>query len=260
MWRRRIVLYFHAGGLPEVLAKRPQPACWLYRQADRAACPSTYLRDALGRYGLELEVIPNGLDIRPYPYRWRSSVGPNLLWLRTFHPFYNPQLALEAFARVRERLAEARLTMAGIDRGSAAEIKRLADDRGLPVNFLGQIAKADIPKVMAEHDIYLNTPHVDNMPVTVIEALLCGLPVVATRVGGIPHILDDGETALLVPDDDPEAMAAAVVRLVSDAELASRLSEQGRRLAETWSWENVIPRWVELITGSERPQLSRAAL
>ena len=97
-------------------------------------------------------------------------------------------------------------------------------------------------------DIFLNTNHIDNMPVSVIEACAMGLPVVATNVGGIPNLLTDGETALLVPDDDDEAMVSAVTRLLQDPELAGRLSANGRKLAESFSWEQLHPQWEKLFS------------
>jgi len=92
-------------------------------------------------------------------------------------------------------------------------------------------------------DVFLSTNHVDNMPVSVLEACAMGLAVVATNVGGISDLLTDHETALLVAPEDDEAMAAAVLRLLQEPELASRLSTNGRTLAERSSWERVRPEW-----------------
>ena len=95
-------------------------------------------------------------------------------------------------------------------------------------------------------DIFINTSHVDNMPVAVLEGGALGLPVVSTTVGGITHLLKDGETALLTSDGDVEAMVAAIQRLLRDPDLAGRLSTAGRRLAERSSWEQVRPQWEAL--------------
>ena len=84
-----------------------------------------------------------------------------------------------------------------------------------------------------------------------------GLPVVATKVGGIADLLTADHNALLVDDDDDRAMADAVFALLRDPELAGRLSDQGRRLAETFSWEQTRPQWERLIHEVVAP---RAAL
>ena len=93
----------------------------------------------------------------------------------------------------------------------------------------------------------------DNAPVALIEACAMGLPVVSTAVGGIPDVLQDGDTGLLVPDDDVEAMARAIVRLVSDSRLTGRLSANGRRMAGRSSWERVQPQWERLFAELSRP-------
>jgi glycosyltransferase involved in cell wall biosynthesis len=246
-WGCRVVLHLHAGGLPAGLDRRPEPSRWLYGLADAAVCPSEYLQQEMARHGLRLRVIPNAIDPARYPFRARQRIQPRLLWLRTFHPFYNPMLALRTFELVRWRYPDARLTMAGMDRGFAHEIQQAAAAMALPVDFPGLIPRAAIPVLMDAHDIYLNTPRLDNTPVTVIEALLCGLPVVATNVGGVPHLLRHEETGLLVGDDDAENTAAAVVRLVEDPALGQRLSVNGRRLAESFSWRNTLPLWAEVL-------------
>ena len=74
-----------------------------------------------------------------------------------------------------------------------------------------------------------------------------GLPVVATRVGGISDLLTHNENALLVPDDDDQAMADAILRLLHDPDLAGRLSAGGRRVAEQCSWNEAASRWQELL-------------
>jgi glycosyltransferase involved in cell wall biosynthesis len=135
--------------------------------------------------------------------------------------------------------------MAGQDKGLQAETERLAAELGLAssVRFPGFLTVEGKFDAGGQAHIFLNTNHVDNMPVSIVEACAMGLPVVATSVGGIRDLLTDRETGLLVPDGEVEAMAQAVLRLVDQPELASRLSENGRRLAERSSWLRVRPQW-----------------
>jgi glycosyltransferase involved in cell wall biosynthesis len=100
---------------------------------------------------------------------------------------------------------------------------------------------------MSQGDIFLNTTNVDNTPVSVLEALACGLCVVSTDVGGIPYLLEHEEDALLVPPDDAEAMAAAVRRVLTEPGLAERLSRNARKKAEGFDWSVVLPQWERLL-------------
>ena len=93
----------------------------------------------------------------------------------------------------------------------------------------------------------MNTTNFDNTPVSVLEAMACGLPVVTTNVGGIPYLLEDGQTALLTPPGDAKTMADAVRRLGHEPELASKLGRNARAKVELFSWEGILPKWEELL-------------
>jgi glycosyltransferase involved in cell wall biosynthesis len=165
--------------------------------------------------------------------------------MRTFHPVYNPEMAVRVLAHVRKAVPEATLVMAGQDKGIQADIKHLVHQLGLDsaIHFPGYLDMEAKVQEGNTADIFLNTNHVDNTPVSVIEACAMGLPVVATNVGGIIDLLTDNATGLLVPDNDDQAMAMAVLRLLHDPDLAGRLSANGRTLAERSSWEQVHSCW-----------------
>ena len=135
--------------------------------------------------------------------------------------------------------------MGGQDKGLEVDAKRLAKKTGVEVSvrfpgFLDMSAKV---REGNSADIFLNTNHVDNMPVAAVEACAMGLPVVATAVGGVPALLTHEETGLLVPDNDDESMVSAVLRLLNDSNLTGKLSANGRLLATRSSWEAVFPQW-----------------
>jgi glycosyltransferase involved in cell wall biosynthesis len=115
---------------------------------------------------------------------------------------------------------------------------------GLP----GRITKVEVTDWMSRGDIFLNTTNVDNTPVSVLEAMACGLCVVSTNVGGIPYLLEHEHDALLVPPNDPVAMATAVRRLLTEPSLAERLSRNARQKAEQFDWSIILPQWEALLT------------
>jgi glycosyltransferase involved in cell wall biosynthesis len=243
-----LVMVLRGGAMPDFVARYP---AWSRRVLDRAhalVAPSPFLAQALSRYGFDVTVIPNVLDISAYPYRHRRVLAPRFFWMRAFHPIYNPQMAIRVLARVKKVFPNASLVIAGQDKGTLHDVQEMVRKLGLDdaVRFPGYLDMAAKAREGNAADIFLNTNRIDNMPVSVVEACAMGLPVVATNVGGIPQLLTDGETALLVPDDDDEAMAAASLRLLHDAALASQLSQNGRKLASLSSWEQVRPQWERL--------------
>lgn len=248
---QRVVMWLHGGDMPKFMARFPRWTRRVLRRADVLVAPSLFLARAVEADGFQARVIPNVVDLKIYPYRHRRQVQPRLFWMRSFHPVWNPLMAVRVLSRLRRDVPDAKLVMAGKDKGLEAEVRLFAEKLKLngAVRFPGFLNKPEKVCEGNAADIFINTNRVDNMPVSVIEACAMGLPVIATAVGGIPDLLTDGETALLVPDDNDEAMASAIKRLLLDAELAGRLSENGRRLAESSAWEKVRPQWEEVFAG-----------
>lgn len=243
--RKRLVYVLHGGNIPHFILKYPRWSKSVLQRAHVRIAPSDYLAKSIEKKGLTVRVIPNYFNTQVYDFRQRRKVKPRLLWMRTFHPVYNPEMAVRSFKIVQSQYPEAELTMAGEEKGSLQNIKRLVSDLGLDQNikFTGFLDSSLKPKVFSAHDLFLNTNLIDNMPISVLEAAAFGLPVISTNVGGIPFLLKHEETGLLVPADSPDEMAAAIFRLLSDPELTEKISRNGRRLAEVSSWENVRPLW-----------------
>lgn len=247
---QKLVCILHGGGLPEFARRHPAWVRRVLRRADKLVAPSPFLQRELDWLGLPVRVIPNHIDLALFPYHRRTNLRPRLLWMRTFHPIYNPEMAVRVVARLQRQAPDIRLTMAGSPDVSLAEVKRLAGRLGVaePIDFVGFLDQTEKIHLASHHDIYLNTNRIDNMPVTVIEMGALGLPVIATSVGGVPDIITHGESGLLVPDDDDLAMAEAVKRLLHEPALAGRLSQAGRRFAERCAWENVRQQWEHTLT------------
>jgi glycosyltransferase involved in cell wall biosynthesis len=245
---QRIVMVLHGGSLPEFMARNRSWTKRVLSRADLLVAPSNFMAKAAAENGFEARVIPNVLDLSLYPFRHRRGISPKILWMRSFHPTWNPAMAIRAVSRLRDRGIQAELVMAGQDKGFEAETRSLAQRLGVAnaVRFPGFLTMADKIRVANEVDIFITTNRIDNMPVAVLEACAVGLPVVATAVGGIPDFLTEGETGLLVPDDDDEMMASAIERLINDPCLAARLSTNGRALAERSSWPQVRQAWEQL--------------
>ncbi|HEX5720675.1 MAG TPA: glycosyltransferase family 4 protein [Thermoanaerobaculia bacterium] len=235
-----MVFWLHGGNLADFAGRHPARVRRVLARGRASVAPSKFLAEPFGA-----RVIPNVVDLDQYPYRHRAQVAPRLLWMRTFHELYRPDLALKALERLKT--TGATLTMAGQDKGLLAQTRRRAEEMGLDVRFPGFLDAESKRREFARHDVFLNTNQVDNAPVSVLEAAAFGLPVVSTQVGGIPHLLRDGEEALLVPEGDAEALAASVRRLLDEPGLAARLSAAGREVAERSSWPRVKPLWQELL-------------
>jgi len=247
---QRIIMVLRGGDMPKFMRRFPLWTRRVMSRADALIAPSKYLARAIMPYGFRAQVIPNVLDISAYPYRHRQILRPRLFWMRSFYPHYNPTMAIRTLARIRSTFPDAILIMAGQDMGIETEARKLADDLGLngSVSFPGFLDMQSKVRMGNSADIFLNTNSIDNTPVAVLEACAMGLPVIATNVGGIGDLLTDGETGLLVPDNDVDAMVEAVYRLLNQPSLSGKLSANGHELAKRSSWEHVQPQWAQLFS------------
>lgn len=246
-----IVMLLHGGAMPQFMARFPRWTRRVLSRAQAIVTPSEFLARAVAPHGFRARVIRNVLDLGQYRYRHRATIKPRLLWMRTFHPIYNPLMAVRVLARLRSTVPDATLLMAGQTNGTEVAVKKLAKELGVngALRVSGFLEGENKMAEANAADIFINTNHIDNMPVSVVEACAMGLPVVSTAVGGLPDLLTDGETGLLTPDDDVEAMVEAIKRLLQDENLTSRLSSNGRLLAERSSWDEVRRHWEQLFAG-----------
>jgi glycosyltransferase involved in cell wall biosynthesis len=253
MAKKPYVLTLHGGNLPVFAQRSGKRVRRLLESSSAVTTPSEYLLQHMRPYGKDLVLLPNPLDLTKYPFRQRERPAPNLVWLRAFHETYNPMLAIRVVALLLEDLPDVRLLMIGPDKGdgSYAVTRDLAMKLGISerVMFPGSVPKNQIAHWLQRGDIFMNTTRVDNTPVSVLEAMACGLCIISTNVGGIPYMLQDEYDALLVPSNDDAAMARAIQRILVEAGLAERLSRNARRKAEQFDWPNILPTWEKLLTG-----------
>lgn len=250
MARKPYILTLHGGNLP-AFAQAGKRAQHLLESACAVTTPSEYLFELMREHRQDLVLLPNSLDLSKYPFKHRAHPALNLVWLRCFHDLYNPSLAVKVVALLAKDFPSVRLVMIGPNKGdgSLESAMDLALKLGVldKITFVGPVPKDTTPQWLNRGDIFLNTTSIDNMPVSILEAMACGLCIVSTNVGGIPYLLEDESDALLVPAADDKAMATAVQRLVTEGGLAERLSCNGRRKVEEFGWSNILPRWEKLL-------------
>lgn len=243
------VLTLHGGSLPEFAEQRPRAVTRLLRSARVVTAPSLYLCDALQSIRRDIRFVPNAIELSDYPYRRRSPLLPDLIWLRAFHRIYAPETAVLAFKTVLEQYPSARLRMVGPDKdGSLAISRDLAHelDLGKASEFVPGIPKKEVPRELSTNSIFINTTTIDNTPMSVMEAMACGLPVVTSDVGGIRYLLADGVDAAFVPARDPVRLAEAILGLLREPGFAVSIAERARQKVERFDWRYVLPAWEQL--------------
>lgn len=253
LWAARLAgtpaIVNYRGGLADsFLQDAPRHVVHSLRGVALRVTPSAYLQRVFRKHGIAAEVVPNIIDLSRFSPRARRDFGdaPRLLVARNLEPIYDIPTAIRAFAQVRRRHAGATLTVAG----SGPELPALQAlvtrlELGAAVRFTGRVENAAMPDLYAEADCVLNPSTVDNMPISLLEAFACAVPVISTCAGGIPDMLEHGVTGLLVPIGDADAMAAQACRVLEDRSLAARLTSAALAEAERYSWPRVKALWLD---------------
>ncbi|TRO63892.1 glycosyltransferase family 4 protein [Christiangramia sabulilitoris] len=243
------IMILHGGNLEMRLEGSSKKMLALFRNAKALVVPSRFLKEKLEKFQFEnLLTIPNSIEINDYSFKRRTQVSPRLLWVRAFDEIYRPELAMDVLELVLKDYPEADLCMVGPDKdGSLPRLQKLGSEQRLPVVFEGKLTKSEWTSLAADYDIFINTTSIDNTPVSVIEAMALGLPVVSTNVGGLPYLIEHDLNGILVEPDNASAMAGAILSLINKPELAHKISLNARKMVEKFDWENVKTVWLELL-------------
>lgn len=221
---------------------------WLRRNlrcADAIASTSHAMARQVQRLAPEcrdISVTPFGIDTQRFAPQPQAHEGVVIGTVKTLAPKYGIDVLLRAFALL---VAQGRSTLSLIIVGSGpqrGELEALATSLGIvaQVRFVGAVPHSEVPQWLNRLDVYVAVSRLDSesFGVAVIEASACGLPVVVSDAGGLPEVVAAGETGLVVPREDPKALALALAELVDSSVLRSRLGEAGRhRVVERYGWQ-----------------------
>jgi glycosyltransferase involved in cell wall biosynthesis len=212
-------------------------------------CPSLFLKTTFETYGYtNLVHIPNNIVIADYPFTERKQVEAKLLWVRSFAEIYNPEMAVQVLHNLKTKGIETSLCMVGPEKDdSFQKTKALATLLNVEVTFTGKLTKHDWIELSKQSDIFINTTNFDNTPISLIEAMALGMPIVSTNVGGIPFLIDDKKDGLLVAKNNVEEMVNAIESLVNSSELVQKLTENAKQKARQFDWEVVKLKWKDLL-------------
>lgn len=243
LYRRKVLLNYHSGEAEDHL-QRWRSAVPTIRLADTVIVPSEYLVRVFEKFGLTAHAIYNLVDTGKLRFRDRSPLRPVFLSNRNFEVHYGVDRVLRAFKIIQERFPDATLEVVG-DGSQRRALEALVQELQLRnTTFRGQINPNLIGDVYDAADIYLNASEIDNQPLSILEAFLCGLPIVTTDAGGIPYMVRDGQTAMMVPRGDYVQMAERAIELLNNQSETRQMIERARQECLKYSWAAVRDAWL----------------
>ena len=237
--KKRIVLTYHGGGGEKFFAKHIRLVRHYLLRTDANIVLSGFLGKVFDQYKLPYIIIPNIIELDATKFRERTVVQPNYICVRAHEELYNIPCILRAFKQVQQTLPEATLTLVG-DGSQHLALEQMAEELDLcNVVFTGRVDNSEIYKHLNRADIMLSTPTIDNMPVSLLEAMNAGLLVISTKVGGVPYMIKNGSTGLLVPSNDSDALAERMLWAVENNTVAIAMTRQAHMAVSKYQWESV---------------------
>lgn len=235
-----VLLHLHAGLFIDFYRRLPAPARLftrlVFRTADRTVVLGELWRrmlsEELGIDPRRIAVVYNGVPAAPPRLPVAPDAPCGLLYVGKLRPEKGLDELFRALSSTRLKNASWTLTLVGD--GARRPFEDLTHRLGLHdrIRFTGWIAPEAVRRMLTAADVYVLPSHYEGVPLGLLEALSAGLAVITTRVGALPEILRDGESALLVPRADAPALEEALFRVVTDTDLRSRLSSAAHALYE----------------------------
>ena len=211
--------------------------------------PSLYYKNEVINLGYHKVMhIPNPIYVKNYTFKKRRTFQPKLLWVRAFNEIYNPLMAIKALELILNKYPNAELCMVGPNKDGSLELcKKYALNNNLPVTFTGKLKKKEWTHLSSEFDIFINTSNIDNSPLSVIEAMALGIPIITTNVGGMPFMIDDGVDGILINKKAPDEISNWVDWIIQNPEQTSEMTLKAREKILNYDWNKIKEDWKELL-------------
>lgn len=236
---KRVVLTYHGGGGERFFDRHARLVRRFLSQTDVNIVLSGFLANVFKKHALPFVLIPNVVEFDESQFRQRESITPNYICIRAHETLYNIPCILRAFKRVQQELPQASLTLVGSG-SQHGKLMQLASDMKLNnVCFVGRVDNSEIYRYLDQADVMLSAPTIDNMPVSLLEAMNAGLLVISSRVGGVPYMVEEGKTGWLFASDHDDELAERMLWAVRHQEMALSMIKNARQSVKQYQWNHV---------------------
>ena len=237
--KKRIVLTYHGGGGERFFDQHSRLVRYHLMRTDQNIVLSGFLAQVFDKHEIPYTIIPNIIELDGSHYRERIKMCPNYICVRAHEPLYNIPCILRAFKKVLTELPEATLTLVG-DGSQHNTFVELAKEMQLQnITFTGRVDNSEIYRQLDRADIMLSAPTVDNMPVSLLEAMNAGLLVISSRVGGVPYMIEDEKTGLLFDSDNADQLAERMMWAIAHPSESLAIVRRARQEVDRYQWTNV---------------------
>jgi len=216
------------------------------KNADSAIALTDDMKKVMQKiYHRDIVVVPNGINIADQldkpDMKDEAAHGKSILYVGRLESVKGVQYLIRAMKRVHDKIPDARLIIIG-DGKERDMLEALSIQLGIQkyVQIGGEVPHEKVLSFMQQADVFVLPSLSEGFPMVIIEALACGLPIVASRVGGVPEIITNDTNGYLVEAKDAETIANKIILLLQDEKLRKKISDNNKQLVKKYTWENVI--------------------
>ncbi len=242
IWRKKIIITYHGGGAGGYLSKhRDLARRWLCR-ADKVIVLNGYLKKIFDEYHIPCIVIPNIVPLWTGIYRPKDAIAPKMISIRHLTELYRIDMIIRAYEQVLKQYPNATLDILGQGDQREKLEQYVAEHHLDGVHFIGQVPNEQIYDYLKANDIMLSAPKIDNMPVSLLEAMNAGVLVISSRVGGVPSMIEHGRTGLLfegLEDEGVRGLETEILWALDHQEESMQMVEAAHEEVKKYSWTEV---------------------
>lgn len=237
--RKRVVVTYHGGGAEKFFQRWSKIVRYFLMKSDKNIVLSGFLAKVFDKHKIPYTIIPNILPVGENHFKERKKIQPKFISIRTLSPLYNIECIIKAFSIVKVKYPEATLDILA-DGPSRESLENMVQKLNLDdVKFIGKIPNSQIYDYLNKADILLSTPKIDNQPVSILEANNCGLLVISTNVGGVPYLVEDGKTGILIENDNHLQLAEKMEWAINNPQEAAQIALEGHNGLDKYTWESI---------------------
>jgi len=244
--KKKIIITYHGGELYEFINKYKTKVIYFLNKADIITVPSKYLQNILNNNSIKSKYLPNIIRDDNVYFKKREKLKPILIVTRTLDEVYNIPLSIMAFKDLKKVVPDAKLKIVG-DGKLKNEILELVKKENIDdIEFIGRVPNSKIGEILNTADIFINTSNKDNMPLSLFEALACGLPVISTNVGGIPDYFTDGINGFLIEPNNKEQLTNKILYVLNNQDEVQKIIDNGYQTFEKLTLRNLKNEYLKL--------------
>lgn len=244
--QKRIVLTYHGGGAKSFFKNNTKLVRHYLTRTSVNIALSGFIGNVFKKYDLPYIIIPNIIELDGRLFRKREVINPDFICARSLVETYNIECTLKAFKIVQEEYPEATLTILG-NGPLRKSLEDFVKENGLHnVHFTGLVKNTEIYNYLDKADIMVSSSRADNMPVSILEGFNAGLLVIASNVGGVPYMIEDGKNGLLFTSDDAVEMADKMLFAIKNQEVSIQMIENAHRSLTEYTWQKSKDRLINI--------------